>query len=308
MNQDWTLSSMPNLQGKIAIVTGANVGLGLESVKALASKGAQVVMACRNLAKAEVALKSVLSAHPEANVEVMHIDNANLKSVASFAQLFKNKYDKLDILMNNAGVMAIPRTLTDDGFEMQFGTNHLGHFALTGHLNEVLERTPGSRVHCTSSSAAFSGKINFDDLMGESNYSRWAAYGQSKLANAVFATELNHRFEVNQQQTIANSSHPGFVMGNLQLESLAQSNAPLLERVGYKVAGALIGQDNETGMLPQLYGATAQEAKGGLFYGPKKFRMIGSPAEQQCNTALQDQALLKRFWEVSQSLTGISYL
>ena len=307
-NENWTTNDIPDLSGKIAIVTGSNGGLGLTAVKALTSKGVQVVMACRNQSKAEAAQKEVVAANPGAKVEVMPLDNADLSSVKAFADTYKSKYDRLDILFNNAGVMAIPRKLTKDGFEMQLGTNHLGHFALTGHLNELLAKTPGSRVGNTSSSAAFNGKINFDDLMGEKKYGRWAAYMQSKLANAVFATELDRRFKAAGQDTISNSFHPGLVIGNLQNESLSQSGAPMMERIAYKIMGAMIGQSFDMGVLPLLYGITATDAKGGVFYGPKKMRVKGYPAEQKCNDVLNDTAVLKRFWEVSQELTGVSYL
>ena len=183
--------------------------------------------------------------------------------------------------MNNAGVMAIPRQETADGFEMQLGVNHLAHFALTGLLLDVITNTPGARVHSVSSSAAFNGQINFDDLMGEEGYSRWGAYGQSKLANAVFATELNRRLKEAGYDTIANSSHPGLVIGNLQANSLEQSGTPFMERMLYRVGGALMAQDISMGVLPQLYASTAPEAKGGVFYGPKTFRVRGYPAEQQ---------------------------
>lgn len=307
-HQNWTANDIPDLTGKIAIVTGSNGGLGLEAVKELTRKGAQVVMACRNLDKADAARKSVLASNPGAKVEVMKLDNADLSSVKAFADAYKEKYDRLDILFNNAGVMAIPRKTTKDGFEMQLGTNHLGHFALTGHLNELLAKTPGARVGNTSSSAAFYGKINFDDLMGENKYKRWDAYGQSKLANAVFATELDRRFKAAGQDTISNSFHPGLVIGNLQEESLNQSGSPFMEKVMYKLFGAMIGQGFDMGVLPLLYGITATEAKGGVFYGPKKMRVKGYPAEQKCNDALNDTATLQRFWEVSQELTGVSYL
>jgi NAD(P)-dependent dehydrogenase (short-subunit alcohol dehydrogenase family) len=204
--------------------------------------------------------------------------------------------------------MAIPRTLTEDGFEMQLGVNHLAHFALTGHLVDLITKTPKARIHNTSSSAAFRGEINFDDLMGEKSYGRWTAYGQSKLANAVFSTELNRRLQAAGHDTIANSSHPGLVLGNLQANSLEQSGAPFLERVLYRISGALIAQDISMGVLPQLYASTAPEAKGGVFYGPKTFRARGYPAEQKCNDALDDAALLARFWKVSEELTGVNYL
>ena len=308
MSNKWTQNDIPDLAGKVVVITGANSGLGLESTKAIAAKGATVVMACRNMTKAEKAKADVLGQVPDANLDLMKLDNSSLESVKAFADAFKAKYDRLDILFNNAGVMAIPRTETADGFEMQLGVNHLGHFALTGHLIEVITKTAGARVHNTSSSAAFNGKINFDDLMSKDNYGRWGAYGQSKLANIFFSNELNRRLKEAGHDTISNSSHPGFVMTNLQANSMQQSGEPLLERVGMKVAFAIMGQEASMGVLPQLHGATAPTAKGGVFYGPKTMRMRGYPAAQKSNSAVNDAAALKRFWEVSQELTGVSYL
>ena len=308
MSNKWTQQDIPDMTGKVVIITGANSGLGLESTKALAAKGATVVMACRNVRKAEEAKAEVLATNPAARLDVMALDNASLASVRAFADAFKSKYDRLDLLLNNAGVMAIPRALTEDGFEMQLGVNHLAHFALTGLLLDVITATPEARIHSTSSSAAFSGAINLDDLMGEKSYGRWTAYGQSKLANAAFATELNRRLQAAGHDTIANSSHPGFVMTNLQTNSMAESGAPLGERILYGLAGPIMAQDVSMGVLPQLYGSTAPEAKGGVFYGPKNFRVRGYPAEQKCNDALKDADLLKRFWAVSEELTGVHYL
>ncbi|MEM7132958.1 MAG: oxidoreductase [Chloroflexota bacterium] len=308
MSNKWTQNDIPDFTDKVVVITGANSGLGLESTKALAAKGAAVVMACRNATKAESAKADVLRAVPNAALDVMTLNNASLESVKSFADAFKATYDRLDLLLNNAGVMAIPRTETADGFEMQLGVNHLGHFALTGLLLDLITSTSGARVHSTSSSAAFNGEINFDDLMGEKNYGRWTAYGQSKLANAVFATELDRRLKAAGHDTIANSSHPGLVMTNLQANSLDQSGAPFMERVLYGTLGNLIAQDVSMGVLPQLMASTAPDAKGGVFYGPKTFRLRGYPAEQKCNDALNDATVLKRFWEVSEELTGIPYL
>lgn len=307
MSNKWTQNDMPDMTGKVVIITGANSGLGLESTKAVAAKGATVVMACRNLPKAEEAKAEVLRQVPNAKLDVMALDNASLDSVRAFAAAFKAKYGRLDLLLNNAGVMAIPRTETEDGFEMQFGVNHLAHFALTGLLLDGLTSTPNARVHSVSSSAAFGGSINFDDLMGAKAYNRWSTYGQSKLANAVFATELDRRLKAAGHDTIANSSHPGLVMTNLQTNSLQQSGAPLTERILYSLIGPLIGQDISMGILPQLYASTAPEAKGGVFYGPKTFRVRGYPVEQPCNDALDDAALRQRFWDVSEELTGIQY-
>lgn len=308
MSNQWTQQDIPDMTGKVVIITGANSGLGLESTKALAAKGATVVMACRNSRKAEEARAEVLATNPAAGLDVMALDNASLASVRAFADAFKAKYDRLDILLNNAGVMAIPRSLTEDGFEMQLGVNHLAHFALTGLLLDVITMTPKARVHSTSSSAAFMGAINLDDLMGEKSYGRWTAYGQSKLANAAFAAELNRRLRAAGHNTIANSSHPGFVMTHLQTTSMAESGTPLGERIFYGLLAPLMAQDVSMGVLPQLYGATAPEAKGGVFYGPKNFRVRGYPSEQKCNDALKDAELLRRFWEASEELTGVHYL
>lgn len=307
-NNNWTVDNIPDLTGKVVIITGANSGLGLESTKAIAGKGATVVMACRSMTKAKEAMADVKRMHANAKVEVMSLDNASLASVKSFADAFKGKYHRLDLLLNNAGIMGIPRSETADGFEMQIGTNHLAHFALTGHLIALLTSTPGARIHNVSSSAAFGGAINFDDFMGKQSYSRWGAYGQSKLANAAFATELNRRLKAAGHDTIANASHPGLVMGNLQTTSLSQSGAPLIERILYSVMGPLLGQDIGMGVLPQLYASTAPQAKGGVFYGPRTMRLRGYPAEQKCNNFLDDAAGLKRFWALSEKLTGVSYL
>ncbi len=304
----WTQNDIPDLTGKVVVITGANSGLGLESTRAIAGKNATVIMACRNLQKAEKAKANVMQSHPNAKVEVMQLDNASLASVRAFADALKAKYDRLDILLNNAGVMAIPRTLTTDGFEMQLGVNHLAHFLLTGLLLDTLTQTPRARIHNTSSSAAFRGEINFDDLMGEKSYGRWTAYGQSKLANAVFAAELNNRLKAAGHNAIANSSHPGLVMTNLQTNSLEMSDAPFAERVLYRIVEPLMAQDISMGVLPQLYACTAPQAKGGVFYGPKTFRMRGYPVEQKCNNALNDAGILQRFWQVSEELTGASYL
>lgn len=308
MSGKWTQEDIPDLTGKVVVITGANSGLGLESTKALTAKGATVVMACRNLTKAEKAQREVLREVPNAKLDVIALDSASLDSVKAFAEAFKAKYDRLDILLNNAGVMAIPRTETADGFEMQLGVNHLGHFALTGLLIDVITDTPGSRIHNTSSSAAFGGRINFDDLMSQKSYSRWGAYGQSKLANIFFSNELNRRLKAAGHDTISNSSHPGAVMTNLQANSMEKSGNPLFERILIPVAFYFIGQPVEMGVLPQLHASTAHSAKGGVFYGPKKMRVKGYPAEQHSNNAVNDAAALKRFWELSEELTGISYL
>ena len=302
----WTQADIPDLTGKIIVITGANSGLGLESTKALAAKGATVVMACRNLGKAEQARAEVLAGNRNAKLDVMELDNASLASVRAFADAFKARYDRLDILLNNAGVMAIPRQLTADGFEMQIGVNHLAHFALTGLLLDVIVKTPKARIHNVTSSANWSGKINFDDLMGERSYGRWEAYGQSKLANVFFTFELQKRLTAAGCDTISNTSHPGLVLGNLQANSVEQSGTKM-EAWLYRFSELFMAQDITMGVLPQLFGCTAVGAKGGAFYGPKTFNLRGYPAEQKANKAAYDAAALKRFWEVSEKLTGVTY-
>ena len=306
MNQNWTQQDIPDLTGKVVVITGANSGLGLESSKAIAQKGATVVMAVRTLAKGEKAKEEILRGVPGAALELMQLDVGSLESVRDFADAFKAQYDRLDILLNNAGVMAIPRQETPDGFEMQLGVNHLGHFALTGLLLSVITKTPNARVHTVSSSANYMGNINFDDLMGAKDYGRWTAYNQSKLANVFFTLELQKRLSAAGHSAIANSSHPGLVMGNLQANSVEQSGTGV-EGFLYRVAGPLMGQDVSMGVLPQLYGATAKAAEGGAFYGPKTLNLKGYPAEKKANKDAYDADARKRFWEVSEALTGVRY-
>ena len=304
---EWTQVDIPDLTEKVVVITGANSGLGLESTKAMAAKGATIVMACRNVGKAQEAKAQVLAGEPAAKLDVMPLDNASLASVRAFADAFKAKYKQLDILLNNAGVMAIPRQLTADGFEMQFGVNHLGHFALTGLLLDLITKTPKARIHNVTSSANWTGRINFDDLMGERSYGRWEAYGQSKLANVFFTFELQKRLSAAGFDTISNTSHPGLVLGNLQANSVEQSGTKM-EAWLYRFSELFMAQDITMGVLPQLFGCTAVDAKGGAFYGPKTFNLRGYPAEQKANKAAYDAAALKRFWDVSEKLTSVTYI
>jgi hypothetical protein len=202
--------------------------------------------------------------------------------------------------------MAIPRQETADGFEMQLGVNHLGHFALTGLLLDVIVNTPNARIHNVTSTANFTGSINFDDLMGEEDYNRWGAYGQSKLANVFFTFELHKRLSAAGFDTMANVSHPGLVIGNLQANSVEQSGSNI-EALLYRIARPILAQDISMGVLPMLYGMTAEEAKGGVLYGPRYFHHLGYPSETKANKAAYDEEARKRFWEISEELTGVTF-
>ncbi|MEM6283550.1 MAG: oxidoreductase [Chloroflexota bacterium] len=306
MSNKWTAQDIPDLTGKVIVITGANSGLGYESTAAFAAKGATIVMACRNMTKAENARQELLKRVPGANLDVMQLDNASLNSVRAFAKAFKAKYDRLDVLLNNAGIMAIPRQLTEDGFESQIGVNHLAHFALTGLLLDVIVKTPNARIHNVSSAANYQGKIAFDDLMGEKDYSRWDAYQQSKLANVFHAFELNKRLKAAGYDTIANTSHPGGVDTNLTTATLEEGGSRM-EAIFMPILLPVIGQDVSLGVLSQLYGSTGAGAKGGAFYGPRWFGLKGYPAEAKANSDAYDDAALKRFWEMSEELTGVKY-
>jgi len=306
MSRNWTQKDIPNQSGKIVVITGANSGLGFETARTLAEKRATIVMAVRNLKKGEQAKNEILKAVPNASLDLMKLDVGDLASVREFAEAFKTKYDRLDILANNAGVMAIPRQETADGFEMQLGVNHLGHFALTGLLLDVIVNTPNARIHNVTSSANYFGSINFDDLMGEKDYSRWDAYSQSKLANVFFTFELQKRLSAAGFDTIVNTSHPGLVLTNLQANSVEQSGTGV-EAILYRVIEPIMAQDISMGVLPMLYGMTAQDAKGGTFYGPRTLNLRGYPTEKKANKAAYDADALRRFWEVSEELTGVKY-
>jgi len=306
MSQDWSPAEIPDLTGKIIVVTGANSGLGFECSKLFAGKGATVVMAVRNLDKGEQARSDILDLHPGASLELMELDLSSLDSVEAFAADFKARYERLDILLNNAGLMAVPRQETADGFEMQLGVNHLGHFALTGLLLEVIVKTPEARIHNVTSTANFMGTINFDDLMGEEEYSRWAAYGQSKLANVFFTFELDKRLQAAGHDTMVNVSHPGLVIGNLQANSVEQSGTRI-EAVLYQLSKLFLARDISKGIEPMLYAMTAEEAQSGVLYGPKYIHHLGPVAETKANEAAYDAEARQRFWEISEALTGVTY-
>lgn len=303
----WTAADIPDLKGYTIIITGANSGLGFQSTLALAAKGAHVVMACRNLDKGQEALDNVKARVPDASVELAELDLASLESVRLFVANFQEKQKQLNLLFNNAGVMAIPRAETRDGFEMQFGTNHLAHFALTGLLLPTLLATPHSRVVTTTSMARRFGKLNFDDLNRTQKYGRWDAYGQSKRANLLFAFELQRRLKEARAQTLSIAAHPGYATTNLQTNSANISNSRL-EGLFYLLGGSWVGQSPQMGALPQLFAATSPEIHGGELVGPASFGgMRGYPHIETKAQKEDDRGKAARLWEVSSELTGVDY-
>jgi NAD(P)-dependent dehydrogenase (short-subunit alcohol dehydrogenase family) len=297
---------MPDQTGRIAIVTGANSGLGYETAFALAQKGAHVIMACRNLEKAQAAQADMQEQDPSASVETMQLDLASLKSIRGFADQFEQKYKQLDLLINNAGIMAIPRKETADGFEMQFGVNHLGHFALTGLLLRCLLHTPGSRVVNVTSGASFFGRMNFKDLQGKQSYSRFGAYSQSKLANLLFTFELQRKLDAAGVDILAVAAHPGYALTNLQRTSVNESGA-VIERWLYELFGPIFSQSAAMGALPQLYAATAPDVKGSEFYGPHFMQMRGYPVRMKASPPAYNKESAHRLWTISEQLTAVDY-
>jgi NAD(P)-dependent dehydrogenase (short-subunit alcohol dehydrogenase family) len=300
MSAKWTTEQIPDQSGRTAIVTGANSGIGLVAARELARKGASVVLACRNTEKGAQALRSIQAAAPEAQVEVAELDLASLASVRAFAESFRSSHDGLDLLINNAGLMAPPRGETKDGFELQLGTNLLGHFALTSHLIDVMDGRDDARVVTLSSNAHKMGRINFEDLQSERGYKRWAAYGQSKLADLMFALELDRRLRAAGSSTKSVAAHPGYAATNLQTAA-----PPLLDRLVMRASNIFMAQSAEMGALPTLYAATYPGLEGGSYVGPDgigEFR--GHPHLVSPNRAARDEDVAKRLWEASEELTG----
>lgn len=311
MATSWTADQMPDCADKMVLITGANSGLGYEATKAFAAKGATVIMACRSLDRGREAAADIKSdvGDTGATLNVRECDLASLDSIETFADGITDDYDTLDILCNNAGVMAIPRQETEDGFEKQLGVNHLGHFALTGHLLELLVDSDGeSRVVTHSSGAHEAGAMDFDDLHREQSYSKWEAYGQSKLANLLFAYELQRRFDTAElTDTISVACHPGYAATNLQYRGPEQSGSRLRLAM-MKVANAIVAQSAAKGVLPLLYAATGEDVSGGDYYGPSGFKnMRGAPELQTSNDASYDEEDAKTLWKTSEELTGVSY-
>jgi NAD(P)-dependent dehydrogenase (short-subunit alcohol dehydrogenase family) len=301
----WTTDEMPDLKGKVMVVTGGNSGIGFESVKAFARKGAEVVLASRSTEKGELAKKEILQTVSEGNIQVMQLELDDLESVKRFAAEFRKHYQRLDVLLNNAGIMMSPYFKTKDGFEGQFGTNHLGHFALTGLLMETLMKTKGSRIVNVSSGAHKRGEMDFENLQFEDGreYSPMKAYGRSKLANLLFTYELQRKLESAQRQTIAVAAHPGVARTNLG----RYMEGKMMYKLLYPVF-KWISQDQAMGALPQIRASVDPNVKGGEYYGPDgRSEMKGFPVLVQSNEASHNLGDATRLWEVSEKLTGVKF-
>ncbi|ELZ11790.1 short-chain dehydrogenase/reductase SDR [Natrinema thermotolerans DSM 11552] len=302
----WTADDIPDQSGRTIVITGANSGIGLEATRELARNGATVIMACRSTERGADAADGIREDIPGADLRVEACDLGDLASVRDFAARLE---ESIDVLINNAGVMAIPRSETDDGFETQFGVNHLGHFALTGLLleNLGLETEPDSRVVTVSSGVHENGKIDFDDLQHEDGYDKWDAYAQSKLANVLFAYELERRLLTADANAASMAVHPGYANTQLQLRGPEQSGSRL-RKAAMRVLNTVAAQSAAMGALPTLYAATAPEAEGGAYYGPGGLmNMRGTPERQASSDRSYDEDTARRLWRVSSELTGVTY-
>ena len=303
---NWKAEDMPEMDGKKVIVTGANSGLGFEASKKFAEKGADVVMACRSMDKAREAKESIEEKVETASLEVMKIDLASLESVKDFAEAYIANNEELHVLCNNAGVMAIPHEETEDGFEMQLGVNHLGHFALTARLFDLLDETDGeTRIVNQSSALHENGEINFDDLMMEEEYDKWEAYAQSKLANVLFTYELDRKLEGTDMKAVA--CHPGYAATNLQYRGPLEEGSKI-RYFFMKAANTLVAQSAERGALPMLYSATSEKVEGGEYIGPGGLaNMRGYPEEQESSPESYDEDTAEALWNKSEALTDVEF-
>jgi len=303
VSSHWTAESIPDQAGRTAVVTGANSGLGLETARELARHGADVVLACRDTAKGERALQDIRASAPDARLEVAALDLASLDSVKAFATTLSERNGGIDLLINNAGVMASPHRRTSDGFELQFGTNVLGHFALTAQLLEQLKGRPDARVVTLSSNGHKLGRIKFDDLQSERRYNRWVAYNQSKLADLMLALELDRRLRAAGSAVKSVAAHPGYSATNLQ-----SAAAPAIDRWTMALTNMLVAQDARMGALPTLYAATQPSLEGGVYVGPDGIgELRGHPRVVTPSRAARDPEAAARLWEAAEQLTGVPF-
>jgi NAD(P)-dependent dehydrogenase (short-subunit alcohol dehydrogenase family) len=303
MSTKWTAADIPDQSGRLAIITGANTGLGFYTAAALADKGAHVVLAVRNLDKGKEAVDRITAKSPKADVALQQLDLTSLEDIRKAAEELRAAHDRIDLLINNAGVMYTDKATTKDGFELQFGTNHLGHFAFTGLLLDRLLPVPGSRVVSVSSVGhRIMAKIHFDDPQWERSYNRVAAYGQSKLANLMFIYELQRRLAAKGAPTVALAAHPG---GS---DTELTRNIPRVIKPVVDVVWPMFSQSPEMGALPTLRAATDPTAQGGQYYGPDGIAETrGYPKVVQSSKQSHDEAIQRRLWTVSEELTGVTY-
>jgi len=304
----WTAEDIPDVSGKTALVTGANSGLGFHTALQLGKHGARVLMAARDAGRGEQAVARAKAVAPEASFELVALDLADLSSIRSAAEDLASRTEQLDILVNNAGVMAIPYQQTADGFEKQLGTNHLGHFALTGQLLPLLLAAPAARVVTVSSGAHRGAKgIKFDDLQSERSYSAIGAYSQSKLANLLFTAELDRRASAAGTDLVSAAAHPGLAATSLMQARPGQPTSRLLS-IGAKVAFKLFGQSEAAGAWPSLYAATMPDVVGNEYFGPSGMgEQRGYPHRVGRTPWAADVPSAARLWEVSEGLTGVMY-
>jgi NAD(P)-dependent dehydrogenase (short-subunit alcohol dehydrogenase family) len=299
----WTTARIPDQAGRTAIITGASSGLGLATAEQLARHGGHVILAVRDLARGERAAAALVAGQPGASLQLRRLDVADLDSVREFAAGIHRDGVPVDLLVNNAGVMFPPRRLSPQGHELQFATNHLGHFALTGLLLDRLRAGRDPRVVTVSSSVHRSGRIRFDDLTGARSYSRFGFYAQSKLANVLFGLELHRRLEAAGDPVRSLLAHPGYAATRLQT-----SGPTGLVRLLGRLGNRLVAQDAATGALPQLYAATDPDARSGQFIGPDRlFESRGHPTVVRPAREAEDTATARRLWEVSEQLTGVRF-
>ena len=303
---NWTPNQIPSQAGKLAIVTGANSGIGYHTALELARAGATVILACRNPQKAAHAGAKILASVPEAKLELAKLDMADLASIKAFAGAFVAGGRKLDLLINNAGIMGLPkRTPTAQGFEVQFGTNHLGHFALTGELMPALLKTPGSRVVTVASIAHKSAQMRFDDLNAEKSYDPRKAYMQSKLANLLFGLELDRRLQRAGANVSSIMAHPGLSSTNIITNGMGDNFKTKMMKFSF----SMVAQSDARGAWPSLYAATSPDAKSGHYYGPDGIgETKGHPVEVQPKPHALDAASAARLWHISEQMTGVEYV
>jgi NAD(P)-dependent dehydrogenase (short-subunit alcohol dehydrogenase family) len=308
MSSPWTTARIPDQTGRVIVITGANSGIGFEAARVLVAKRAHVVLACRNPAKAAEAEALLRAETPKASVEVMELDVSRLASVRAFAETFRKTHPRLDVLCNNAGVMALPPSLTEDGYDIQMATNHLGHFALTGLLLDLLKSSERARVVNVSSGLHRIGGDRFEAMMAGQRFNPWIVYGQTKLANILFTLELNRRVQAKGVDLRAIACHPGYAATNLQVTSAVSGGSVGYSESMARLGNRLFAQPAAAGAWPTLYAITEPDALGGDFIGPGGLtESSGPPVKATPSRAARDPDLARRLWDLSARATGVDY-